>query len=387
MVSIPQEVSEIVIDLLATNSFTLKSCSLVCQLWLHASRKWLFQRLSINPDNYNRFFDAFQAEYPQIPRFTQYCTSLDISYADEWLFDLDGKAYKGFILHFSATLKGLSIRHTTAPSFDHLINTVLPFRSLRCFALDSVCWGKEKFDSITVAPCYSIESVHIRNTNVREFLALVPHTGVLGQVVSLETSPLKEETFVELAKFLFRHRSTLKHFAMFFEANLNFYVGTMEPTLRGVDPIQGETPIQTRYRHLYGTRTCHILNSLSNLRVARFEGFLDSRRSEQSVALYFVPRALASFSSPLLTRVVFMIYLERAGQVDIYGVNWAFLDEIFNSEWSTNLEVVLFENYGPANTAGLENLLTTRLPKSEDRGILRFCSILEQDRYSECPHH
>lgn len=83
MVSIPQEVSEIVIDLLATNSFALKSCSLVCQLWLHASRKWLFQRLSINADNYNWFFDTFQAEYPQIPRFTQYCTSLDISYADE----------------------------------------------------------------------------------------------------------------------------------------------------------------------------------------------------------------------------------------------------------------------------------------------------------------
>ncbi|PPR03785.1 hypothetical protein CVT24_007527 [Panaeolus cyanescens] len=370
--SLPQELVEYTFNFLANDSLSLKSCGLVCLAWLYASRPYLFRRLSLDAKGYKTFFDNLQHSPPRIPPCTSYCTILVLINAD-WLFEEDGEGFREVVLHFSQIVVILSITHTTAPSFSHLLKAISPFRGLRCLCLEHFRCRSTEMGAVTGKISSSIDTLSLRNTALRRFFMEINPSNIFCNVTNLDMGQILQEDFPEIGKFMLQHLD-LQHLSISFSCHINdctaHDVVLSHPIFEDENnPVRS---IHALFRQRFGITTSPFLRQLSVLRTICIHRFLDSRQREQSTALVWGPKALASLSSPLLSEVTLTVYLERAGLVDQYGVDWAFMDEIFNCENYVGVRSITFENIGPANTLGLADLLTARLPRSARRGLLRF---------------
>ncbi|KAF9038231.1 hypothetical protein BJ165DRAFT_1501348 [Panaeolus papilionaceus] len=371
-IRIPQEIVDYIIGFLHCDPRALESCSLVCQAWHRSARPQLFHSLSLDCASYKRFFNLFQSS--QLLPFTTYCRVLTLRHAD-WLFNVDGEGFREVVLHFSANLLHLSISQTTAPSFQHLIQALLPLRSLRSLTLDQFHFDN-KTSSSSNTGCANppptpplVDTLILRHTDAHHFFTCINASNAFDHLTDLHVDVMKETDFPALGKYLLPRRSQIEKLS--FRYTCNYDMHSFQVCNQDND---ARSPIQTLYRKYYGFSISPTLKQLSRLQQIRIENYLDCRQDVQSTALFWAPRVLASLSSHFTQHVVLTLHLDRAGQLDQYDVNWRFLDEIFNSETYVNLKNITFQSCGRADLSGLYDLLAARLPRSTDRRLLEVLS-------------
>ncbi|KAF9038229.1 hypothetical protein BJ165DRAFT_1501344 [Panaeolus papilionaceus] len=353
------------------NTASLKACGLVCLSWFHASRPRLFRSLCIDSNNRRSIFNTFQ-DAP-LPYCTSYCTSLEIVHA-EWLFDVDGATFREFILQFSSTLVTLTLSHTICPSTSHLLIAVIPLGRLRCLSLNFFQLENQTPDTyfLALGRTSPIERLHIRNSNLRRIFAALNATHVFGNVIHLKMGDIQDADFPEIGKFLLQHLG-LQDLSVSFAHNTVTYTPHLTAEQYFNEEKDTQSSIHAKYRQRYGSSTSPFLRQLYALRTLHIRNFVDSREPHhQSTALIWAPKALASVSSLALQHIVLTLYLERAGQIDQFNIDWVFLDEILNGDNYSDVEAIIFENLGPANLASLQDLVSARLPRCAARSLLQF---------------
>ncbi|KAF9038230.1 hypothetical protein BJ165DRAFT_1501345 [Panaeolus papilionaceus] len=365
---LPPEITDCIMSLLIADIPSLKSCSLVCVAWFYASRPKLFQTITIRNKT---FFNHFQ--FTALPPCTNYCTELVLVNA-EWLFDIDGESFRELVLHFSDTLVGLSIVQTTSPSVPHLGMAMAPFYKLRGLTLDYLRIKHQTAATRFLAPVETTSSIIrlcVRHTNLQHLLGVVNSSKLFRNVTKLDLNNMKEDGFPAVAQFLAEH-AEIQELSFSFAPNTSTCVSHVtEDTYIPETEAEGSIPFQ--YRQRYGIPTSRYMQGLQQLRDVGVRRFLDCRRAEQNTATIWAPKIFASITTSTLRRVVLTLYLERVGQVDQYGVDWGFLDDVFSCDTYRTVKSITFENLGPANLIGLQDLVSARLPKTAGRGILRFC--------------
>ena len=367
----PQELSDHVFETLRNDSLSLKHCSLVCRAWLHATRSHLFRQVILTPQNIDSFtllvFDSRSTIYLHVKK-------LEVR---------NIVCSNRLLANFTPALTHLHLRNITFNAFIDILDIICSFPYLQSIALDDLTVesgsvGRLAHLQTKILPS-SVNSVRCRASGcLRTLLLWLLHHNNVPKLSNLDVGPIEEETIFEMGKYVALVGPVMRDLSFYFNSDHDIHNCTLHDYDIACEPPKIDiSPISKRYRALFGIETCVNLAKLTGLQSLRLDNFIHFDDRIQGNALVWGPRIVASNRSSELREVVLGVSLRRAGELDRFNIRWDFFDEAFASIDGpyANLACLKFEITGTVNMDGIENLIRSRLPGCETRGLLQFCKL------------
>ncbi|KAF9054600.1 hypothetical protein BJ165DRAFT_1399788 [Panaeolus papilionaceus] len=364
---VPYDLSGCIMDHLRFDVTCLKNASLVCRSWSFASRTWLFRTLKLNPTKYTKLLALGRES--AIRCFATHCKALDIHSIDVRTMP------PSLVTTMFPALEELSVRKASIPSLKDLFEFAARFTRLRSVTLDDVCWSRTAPTPLPSIPTVDRLEIHGKLKYTHLFDALWS-SKVFPNLRYLKAGPLEELHLPAIGLYLADPDAPWRIESLTLSlASEEHHVFMPPPTTQTIlGRVMLERQVQSllhdKYHLTYGLYPCSL--PLPHMRHFRVKSFLDVRKLDQSTALLWTPRFLASMAMPNLQRIEFEIVLDRAGQLDQYGIRWSFIDFALTAAEFTSLKKAVFIVSGPepSNLMGIVDMLCKRLPMSARRGIL-----------------
>ncbi|PPQ86321.1 hypothetical protein CVT25_005623 [Psilocybe cyanescens] len=373
---LPQEISNEIIDYLQLDTASLKHCSLVCRSWLFASRIHLFRELVFTPQN-AFVLPALITALPcsTIPPYVRQVEFQGVGH----LFGSD-YANSQLLCHFPSTITHLHLRDITFDDFHCVLDVICAFPYLQSLVLDHVYWGKsgDTRGGICRMLPLSVVHLHLKHINLQQFTSWLLLHQKVPTVSRIEIGPLEERDVLSAGKYLSLIGPTIKHLSYSFGTCENGHICLFElfPELKSQETLEPDLSETTtpalHYKKCFGLSACIHLSTFTSLQYLRIDGFLDITSPHSSTATFWAPRLVASIKSYDLSHIVLGLNLSRAGDLDMYNVNWNYFDFVFSDDMYSRLRKLEFEVEGRAQLDSVASLLAHRLPTVSSRGILRF---------------
>ncbi|KAF9054602.1 hypothetical protein BJ165DRAFT_731970 [Panaeolus papilionaceus] len=370
---LPQELSESILQCIRNDLPCLRQCSLVCRSWKLASQRWLFQEIKLNTRNYEGLSALIQRR-SQTYSFSSSCRSLHIHSIDI------GMASTLLMTSLFTSVTDLHLKTTSFLDLAGLVEFISGFSDLRSLELNDISWSHTTTASLPTLPGIERLQVVGGHLDYTPFFNTTGRSKVFPNLLHLTAGPLtpkRDMPALGLTLSSYGASSKLQNltvsFACGFESSEDIITSGLPPLIEAPPskhppPPGGWSPLHVKYRQTYGTDPCSIL--LPELRMLRVDGFLDVRYKTQSTALFWAPRLLVSMLMPTICTIELTLALDRAGQLDQYGIHWSFIDFAFSEEEFDTLERVVFVVTGSADLLGIADIICTRLPMSAERGII-----------------
>ncbi|KAF9054599.1 hypothetical protein BJ165DRAFT_1399787 [Panaeolus papilionaceus] len=334
---IPYDLSECIMYYMKFDVASLKNASLVCRSWSFASRTWLFRTLKLTPTKYTKLLALGRES--AIRCFATHCKALDIHSIDVRTMPLS------LVTTMFPALEELSVRKASVPSLKDLFEFAARFTRLRSVTLDDVCWSRTAPTPLPSIP--TVDRLEIHGTvKYRHLFDELRSSKVFPNLRYLKAGPLEELHLPAIGLYLADPDAPWRIESLtFMLASEEHYIFMPPPmaqtTLGRVMPErQVQSLLHEEYRSAYGLEPCFV--PVPHLRHFCVKSFLDVRNFDQSTALLWTPRFLASMTMPNLQCIEFEVILDRAGQLDQYGIRWSFMDFALTAAEFANLKKAVF---------------------------------------------
>ena len=378
----PQELSDHIFENLRNDPSFLKHCSLVCRAWLYATRTHLFRRVILTPENIDPFtllfIDSPSTIRPHVRRLE--------------LRRIECPITRVKVSNFAPTLTHLHLRDMTFNAFIDILDIICSFPNLQSVALDRLTVetnssGKSAHIKTKVLPS-SVNSVRCRDsTFLRIFVSWLLHHQCLPKLPDFDIGPIREDSVLEIGKYLISVGPAMKHFSFSFDFSYSADACGLQrqiedfdiqeaPLMAGHAPSLKAFPMVERFKALFGFDVCPELGALTGLKSLQVDNFIHFEDcTVEGGALVGGLKTIASIKALEIREVILGVSLRRAGELDKLNIRWEFLDEMLSSTDGVyvNLVSLKFKIAGKVNIDGIASLIRTRLPGCEKRGILEFC--------------
>jgi len=365
----PQELSSHVFETLQNDSSSLKHCSLVCRAWLHATRTHLFRQVILTPQNIESFTFFIIDSRSTVPPHVRKLELRNIDCSNKFLAD--------FMSNLGLT--HLHLRDMTFNAFIDILDIICLFPCLQSVALDGLTIQKSSVEKSAciknkVLPA-SVNSVRCRGEYLRTFILWLLQHDKIPKLSNLDIGPVKDQSIFDIGKYLVFVGPAMKHLSFSFEFDHDAQTCGLHNHGTQTAEQSEFLSIAKRYKAVFGIETCPDLARLTGLQSLRLDNFIHFEHLIHGNALVWGPRVLASSRSRELREVILVVSLRRAGELDKFNMRWDFLDEAFSSIDGpyANLLSLKFEITGRVKIDGTANLIRSRLPGCEKRGLLKFC--------------
>ncbi|KAF9555313.1 hypothetical protein CPC08DRAFT_712122 [Agrocybe pediades] len=376
--SLPQELSDQIIEYLAHDLEPLKSCSLVCKSWFFSSRIHLFHRLTFNAENAETLASLIDGPPKStIPHYTRRLELLGC----QILFKKN--VVVSLLPYFSSNTTHIRLADLALDNFSSLVDTLCTFPCLQSVALERVLWdGPDPGLHDRQWLPSTISCLRMKHIEFTQFANWILSHPTLPLPTRLEMGPLEERHIPSVGQYLSLVGPVVKHLDISFDHGWNEQICAydMAKRLYGWDTSQAKpetafTKVETLYLQYYGLPPCDKFFSFTSLETLRVESFLDASLPHQSTATFWTPRLLASIRSQQIRQVTLSLTVPRAGPLDQFNVKWNFIDKVLTTDAYACLQRVEIEVAGRVDLDGVASLLSHRLPMLASRGLLTFTRL------------
>lgn len=397
---IPQEISNYFIGYLHSDASTLLCCSLVCKAWLFSSREYLFQVVALNHQNVDSFTSLIISSLSTIPPhvkhlqlvpehidrqwlrrlvpFLEVLTSVTILRLEnvDWI-SLPQTSRANLLSNFRLTLTCLHLRDIVFETFGKVVDIICEFPLLRSVDLESVDWGDCKS---MVVKCFPplVTKLRLQACPLRKFLSWLLTLRPIPIIDDLDVGPIDESDILEVARYLVFLGHKLHTLKLSFRCEENGR-GCPDNVVFDTDTSETPTPpdsknnssflISAEFRKRVGGGTCSSVSQLTRLRSIHIKDFV---QASSGAATHRGVRTFVSIRSFGLQEVIMEVTLGKVAELDVHTIDWSFLDRVFATPIYANVRMVKFRVRGAVKRDALAALLSSRLPRCVERGILHF---------------
>lgn len=397
---IPQEISNDIIGYLHSDASALQCCSLVCKAWLFSSRAYLFQVVALNYQNADSFTSLIISSLSTIPPhvkrlqlvpehidrrwlrrlvpFLEVLTSVTILRLEnvDWI-NLLPTSRANLLSNFRPTLTCLHLRDIVFETFGQVVDIICEFPLLRSVDLESVHWGDCKSTVVKCLPPL-VTNLRLQACPLRKFHSWLISQRPIPIINHLDVGPIDESDILEVGRYLVFLGHRLHTLKMSFRCgesghrcpdNVVFDANPSQTVLTSLDSKDNSSSlINAEFRKRVGGGTCSSMSRLTGLRSIHIKDFVQA----SSGAIHRGVRTLVSLRSFDLQEVVMEVTLGKVAELDVLTIDWDFLDRVFATPIYANVGKVKFRVRGAVKRDALAALLSSRLPRCVERGILHF---------------
>ncbi|KAF9553319.1 hypothetical protein CPC08DRAFT_235376 [Agrocybe pediades] len=375
---LPQELADQIIGYLRHDSMSLKQCSLVCRSWLASSRTHQFRTLSFNA--INAVILTSLIIQPSVPTIIPYVKRLEFQEAHLFFMKISPMS---FLHRFSGTLTQIHISNTFLDSFGSLINIICTFPLLHSIFLEHVAWnGSCSTNQARLVNRWlsnSVTQLRLKHTPLSQITVWLQLHSTLPtplRLTDLDIGPIEEHEVPLVGRFFLVAGPSVENISLSFGLSETGYmhICAYEPSLPKGKVGTKSANASEFYSATYGVPACSYMAAFTALNTLRIDGFLDSSATEQTTALFWTPRILASAKSPNVSRIVLQVKTDSTGDLDRPSVcvKWDFIDQVLMTEAYAHLQSLEFEIVGRVDLDSMGSLIMRRLPMLARRGVLRF---------------
>lgn len=293
----------------------------------------------------------------------------------DWV-NLPPTSRANLLSNFRLTLTCLHLRDIVFETFGQVVDIICEFPLLRSVDLERVHWGDCKSVVVKRLPPL-VTKLRLQACPLRKFHSWLMSQRPIPIIDHLDVGPIDESDILTVARYLVFLGHKLRTLKVSFKCGEN---GQRCPDNVVFDANTSQTPtsldskdnsssiLNAEFRKRVGGGTCSSVSRLTGLRSIYIKDFVQA----SSGATHRGVRTLVSIRSFGLQEVVMEVTLGKVAELDVLTIDWDFLDRVFATPIYANVRMVKFRVRGAVKRDALAALLSSRLPRCVERGILHF---------------
>lgn len=373
--NLPLEVLMEILNAFRDRPLTLKVCSLVNKMWLHACRVILFRSINLTPLLARKDWLSVFVNMPL--NIGDHVRDIIVKNAN--LVAESSRTRVLLLSHFTASVTSLRLSNLMIPDFADFTNIVSILKGLQVLFMQHVEFEHNTLDlSDTIPPNRScppaLQSIYLYHIDLGlVFGWFLAHT-VVPKLSKTYFGPLHSPWKAKGHQYLYETATHLSEIGFLFgdsaESPYSNYYGVFNQKTTPTHPDLQR--FMDGYYARYGIRVQKSGAGFGdNVRVIRIHKFFH-RNNGSVIRSLWATRVLVNAKEGFCGRVVLDVEAPSVREINSFEVDWEFLEETLLAEIFTNIEAVVFLVLTNISVSKLESLIALKMPKSYSRGILRF---------------